>query len=88
MTSTATAEVESAPRETADQGTLTVDLVGIVPDLFAPTRPAETLQTVVSLARRTFGCDGAGVVLTARGCARAAVASGSDAVHADAMQVE
>jgi hypothetical protein len=88
MTSTATAEVESASRETADQTTFAVDLVGIVPDLFAPSRPAETLHTVVSLARRTFGCDGAGVVLTARGGATAAVASGSDAVQADAMQVE
>ena len=89
MTSTATAEIASAPRRTADQATSTGDLVGMVPDLFAPTRPAETLRTVVSLARRTFGCDGAGVVLAARGGgATAAAASGSDAVQADAMQVE
>ena len=90
MTSTVTADLESVLRETADQAQAsTATPVGIVPDLFAPTRPTETLQTVVSLARRTFGCDGAGVVLTARGGgATAAVASGSDAVQADAMQVE
>ena len=90
MTTTAVADLETAPREIVGQTSAsTARLVGIVPDLFAPTRPAETLQTVVSLARRTFGCDGAGVVLTAKGGgSTAAVASGSDAVQADAMQVE
>jgi hypothetical protein len=44
---------------------------------------------VVNLARRTFGCDGAGVVLTTKGGGfAAAVESGSDAVRADAMQVQ
>ena len=65
------------------------ELVGIVPDLFAPRPPAETLQTAVSLARRTFGCDGAGVVLTVKGGGTtAAVAAGLDADRADIMQVE
>ena len=63
--------------------------LGMLPDLFAPTNPAETLQTVVSLARRTFGADGAGVVLTAsRSAAATTVASGSDASRADALQIE
>ena len=65
------------------------DLFGMLPDLFAPTSPAGTLQTVANLARRAFGCDGAGIILTAEdGSFRAATASGTDAARADAMQVE
>jgi ANTAR domain/GAF domain len=65
------------------------DLVGMAPDLFAPTRLAETLNTVVGLARRDFGCDGAGVILTANGGGPAAsAASAADATRADTLQVE
>jgi GAF domain-containing protein len=90
MTTTAPADLKPAPGKPADSARAYPPLsVGIARDLFAPSRPAETLQTVVRLARRTFGCDGAGVVLTAKGGGfTAAAASGSDAALADAMQVE
>jgi uncharacterized protein YigA (DUF484 family) len=59
------------------------------PDLFAPSTPVETLQTVVRMARRTFGCDGAGIMLAARGGgSAAAVASGTEAARAEAMQID
>ena len=61
----------------------------MLPHLFAPASPAATLQTVVDLARRTFGCDGAGIILAAEdGSFAAAMASGNDATRADAVQVE
>ena len=64
-------------------------VLAMLPDLFAPASPARTLQTVVDLARRAFGCDGAGIILTAAdGGFGAVTASGSDAVRADLMQVE
>jgi transcriptional regulator with GAF, ATPase, and Fis domain len=63
--------------------------VGVAPDLFAPTRLAETLDTVVDLARRSFRCDGVGVVLTAPGGGYASTAaSAADVKRADVLQVE
>ena len=63
--------------------------VELLPDLFAPTQPSETLQTVVRLARQFFRCDGAGVVLTGnRGGPATTRATGADAARADALQVE
>lgn len=90
MTITATADLDPTPRGVAHQASASLaGVVDIVPDLFAPRRPAETLQGVVSLARRTFGCHGAGVILATKGGGTTtAVASGFDAVRADAMQVE
>ena len=90
---TATTEIDpdlapAAPYSAGPAAGSLADVVGIVPDLFAPARPVDTLQIVVTLARQTFGCDGAGVVLTARGGFTAAVASGTDAAQAEAMQVE
>lgn len=68
---------------------ITDDRTDLLPDLFAPTSLAETLQTVVNLARRTFASDGAGLVLTAdRSGAIATFASGTDAARADDLQVE
>jgi uncharacterized protein YigA (DUF484 family) len=65
------------------------DLAATLPDLFAPARPAGTLQAVVDLARRAFGCDGAGIILTNEdGGFGAAMASGRDAARAEIMQVE
>jgi hypothetical protein len=57
--------------------------------LFAPAAPGETLYTVAQLARQTFRCDGAGVVLT-NGVvhSRTAVGSPADAARAEALQVE
>ena len=63
--------------------------VGMVPDLFAPTSLTGTLDTVVGLARRSFGCEGAGAVLTAAsGGYAAAAASAADVKRADVLQVE
>jgi GAF domain-containing protein len=62
--------------------------VGMASDLFASRGLAETLNTVVGVARRTFGCDGAGVVLTAAGGFVATAASTAGATQADALQVE
>jgi len=90
MTTMAEAALIFDAHEVVDQAAARpTELIGIMPDLFAPASPAETLRTVVSLARRTLGCDGAGVVLTTKGGgATPAVASGSDTVRADAIQVE
>jgi hypothetical protein len=63
-------------------------LVHVAPDPFAPTSFAETLDIVVGLAQRTFGADGAGILLAADGGLASAVASGAQARRADAMQVE
>ena len=57
-------------------------------DLFAATSVAETLDIVVRLARRTFGADGAGILLAADGGAAATAASGTQARRADALQVD
>jgi hypothetical protein len=57
-------------------------------DLFAPTSVAETLDIVVGLARRTFGADGAGILLAADGGAASTAASGAQARRADALQVD
>ena len=57
-------------------------------DLFAATSVAETLDRVVALARRTFGADGAGILLAADGGAASTAASGAKARRADALQVD
>ena len=57
-------------------------------DPFAPTSVAETLDIVVGLARRTFGADGAGILLAADGGAVSTAASGAQARRADALQVD
>ena len=50
-------ELETTPADAAEPvAAHPSDLLGVLPDLFAPTSPAETLKTVVSTARRTFGC--------------------------------
>jgi GAF domain-containing protein len=83
-------DYDSAPDVVADSATTRLSpVLAMLPDLFAPASPARTLQTVVDLARRSFGCDGAGIILTAQdGGFGAATASGSDAARADLMQVE
>ena len=83
-------DYDSAPEAVADQTTTRLSpVLAMLPDLFAPASPARTLQTVVDLARRSFGCDGAGIILTAEdGGFGAATASGSDALRADLVQVE
>ena len=55
---------------------------------FVPTSVADTLANVVAHARRTFGADGAGIVLTADGGAVPAAASGQQARRADALQAD
>jgi hypothetical protein len=66
-----------------------LDIVDLAPDLFAPRNLGGTLDSVVSLARRTFGCDGAGVMLTApHGNAATTAASTTAARRADALQLE
>ena len=57
-------------------------------DPFAPASVVETLDTVVGLARRTFGADGAGILLTTEGGAAPTAASGARARQADALQVD
>ena len=57
-------------------------------DPLAPTSVAEALEIVVSLARQTFGADGAGVLLVVDGDAASAAASGAKARRADALQVD
>ena len=57
-------------------------------DPLAPTSVAETLDIVVGLARRTFGADGAGILLAADGGAASTAASGAQARRADALQVD
>ena len=52
------------------------------------TSVAETLDLVVGLARRTFGADGAGILLAADGGAASTAASGAQARRADALQVD
>ena len=82
--------LDAAPMVVADPAPTTPSpVLAMLPDLFAPASPTRTLQTVVDLARRTFGCDGAGIILTAEdGGFGAATASGGDAARADLMQVE
>ena len=83
-------DLEFAPNDAAGPASdPSPDFVCNARDLFAPTRLAETLDTVVAHARGTFGCDGAGVVLTADGAGPAATAaSAADVKRADALQVE
>jgi ANTAR domain/GAF domain len=82
-------DLESAPDHAGGPASAPTQFIGVVPELFTPTRLAGTLDTVVSLARRSFGCDGAGVILTAAGGGSAATAaSAADARRADALQVE
>ena len=57
-------------------------------DLFAPTGLTEKLDFVVVLARRVFGADGAGILLTADGGAASSAASGAQARRADALQID
>jgi ANTAR domain/GAF domain len=65
------------------------DFLGVAPELFAARDTAGTLDSVLSLARRTFRCDAAGVMLIApRGSAVATAASTTEARRADALQLE
>jgi GAF domain-containing protein len=60
-------------------------------DPFAATGVAEAVQAVVELARRTFGADGAGILLVADGTdggTASAATSGFQARQADALQVD
>jgi hypothetical protein len=83
-------DLGSAPADSASPlWTSRPTFVGIAADLFAPTGLVETLDRVVGLVRRTFDCDGAGVVLTADGRGSAATAaSAADAKRAETLQVE
>jgi ANTAR domain-containing protein/GAF domain-containing protein len=83
-------DVHSAPDDAAGPASpYPSRFVGMAPDLFAPTSLAGTLDTLVGLARRSFGCDGAGVVLTATaGGSAATAASAADVARAEALQVE
>jgi GAF domain-containing protein len=89
-TATAALDLDSAPNGAVSPiAAVGWDPLRVLPDLFAPARPAETLQTAVRLARQGFSCDGAGVVLTGNGGGSAAtLAAGADAARADAMQAE
>jgi len=57
-------------------------------DPFALTSVAETLDLVVGLAQRTFGADGAGILLAADGGLASTAASGAQARRADVLQVD
>lgn len=83
-------DLEIAPDHAPERDHVYVpNFTGLAPELFAPTRLAETLDRVVGLARRSFDCDGAGVVLTADGRGSAAIAaSDADARRAEGLQVE
>jgi hypothetical protein len=82
-------ELESALAGATVPAAAYPDLRGILPNLFDPTSPPETLKIVGSTARRTFGCDEAGVVLTAiGGRSGTVVAAGSDAARAEGLQIE
>lgn len=82
-------DLESTPDDAASSASaLLLDSAGIPPALFARTGLAETLNTVVGLARRIFHCDGAGVI-TADRCGFAVVAaSAAEVARADALQIE
>ena len=58
------------------------------PSPFASTSVADTLGIVVNLARRTFGADGAGVLLAVDAGAVSTAATGAEARQADLLQVE
>jgi ANTAR domain/GAF domain len=83
-------ELESGPPDvTVPAAAHPSDFFGLLPHLFAATNPLETLEVVAGTARRTFGCDGAGVVLTGiSGRSGTIVAAGSDAARADGLQIE
>jgi hypothetical protein len=82
-------EFEPGPADAVDLAAYPSNFLGILPGLFIPTSPPKTLKIVGSAARRTFGCDEAGVVLTAiGGRSGTTVASGSDAARADSLQIE
>jgi hypothetical protein len=57
-------------------------------DPFTATGVAGAVQAVVDLARRTFGAEGAGILLVADGGTASTAASGFQARQADALQVE
>jgi GAF domain-containing protein len=66
-----------------------VDLGEMARQMFAGVGLPSTLRTVTTLARRTFGCDDAGVLLDADGDDLApAAATGSAARKAELLQVE
>ena len=90
MTAAAAVQIESGPNGAAGNASVCPPrFVGLASGLFAPTSLAETLETVVGLARRSFGCDGAGVVLTAAGGRSAATAAtAADVKRAELLQVE
>jgi hypothetical protein len=92
MTATASVrpDLESMPPGTAgSDSTPLPDILGVAPDLFAARTVAGTLHGVVGLARRTFGCDAAGVVLTAdHAGVTATAATAEDARRADALQLQ
>jgi transcriptional regulator with GAF, ATPase, and Fis domain len=83
-------DLDFAPHDGASSASVAPRyFVGMAPELFAATRLSQTLDTAVRVARRTFGCDGAGVVLTANGGSfNTTAASAADATQADALQVE
>ncbi|HSU35917.1 MAG TPA: GAF and ANTAR domain-containing protein [Propionibacteriaceae bacterium] len=59
-----------------------------VRDPFDRNSLAETLDTVVGLARETFGADGAAILLAAHGGAVPTAAAGARARRADTLQVD
>ena len=83
-------DLDAAPgNATGGLTAYSADCVDVLPDLFAPTPLAKTLQSVVHLTCRTFGCDAAGLFLTANGRGPAATAaSTTDATRADALQIQ
>jgi ANTAR domain/GAF domain len=65
------------------------DFVGLASELFAAPDTAGTLDAVLSLARRTFRCDAAAVMLIApRGSAAKTAATTTEARRAEALQLE
>ena len=90
MTTAATInDLEHAPDHAADPAWVTpAHFAGIATELFAPTMLPETLGSVTGLAQRTFGCDGAGVLLIADRGRTVATTSTADAKRTDALQVE
>jgi hypothetical protein len=81
-------DIESGPADARwPAAPWTAGLVDGARELFAPTSLAETLDAVVSLARRTFSADGAGILLVGDGAATSAAASGDQARQAESLQV-
>lgn len=89
MTITMTAAPTTGGSERSSEALRLVELGELAREMFAEVGLASTVRTVVSLARRTFGCDDSGLMLDSEGGEMtAAGATGPASQKAELLQLE